>query len=38
VSNHFGNLKNGHYTAYARNPVYGKWNNFDDHIVTEMAA
>lgn len=25
VSNHFGNLKNGHYTAYARNPITRIW-------------
>ena len=25
VSNHYGGLKGGHYTAFARNPVVGKW-------------
>ena len=25
VSNHFGNLKNGHYTANAQNPVTKAW-------------
>ena len=30
VSNHFGSLGFGHYTAYAKNPLNNKWYNFDD--------
>ena len=33
VSNHFGSLSGGHYTAFARNPYYKKWYNFDDTDV-----
>ena len=25
VSNHYGSLGGGHYTAYAKNPVHKKW-------------
>lgn len=38
VSNHFGGLDGGHYTAYAMNPVYKKWFNFDDSDVSSMSA
>ena len=33
VSNHFGTLSGGHYTAFAKNPLYKKWFNFDDTDV-----
>ena len=33
VSNHFGTLHGGHYTAFAKNPLYNKWFNFDDTVV-----
>ena len=33
VSNHFGTLGAGHYTAFAKNPYYKKWFNFDDSHV-----
>ena len=33
VSNHFGSLSGGHYTAFCKNPVYNKWFNFDDSDV-----
>ena len=33
VSNHFGSLHGGHYTAFAKNPLYQKWFNFDDTDV-----
>ena len=33
VSNHFGSLSGGHYTAFAKNPYYQKWFNFDDTDV-----
>lgn len=38
VSNHTGNLKNGHYTAFCLNPVTKQWYLFDDHKVTLVAA
>lgn len=34
VSNHFGSLSGGHYTAFACNPHYKKWFNFDDTDVS----
>ncbi len=37
VSNHFGSLDGGHYTAYCKNPVYGKWFNFDDNDVSKLS-
>lgn len=37
VSNHFGSLHGGHYTAYAKNPVYQKWFNFDDTDVSRAS-
>jgi len=38
VSNHFGGLEGGHYTAYVKNPIIGGWFNFDDSIVSSMDA
>ncbi|GAA5889649.1 hypothetical protein JCM6882_007092 [Rhodosporidiobolus microsporus] len=37
VSNHFGGLGGGHYTAFAKNPDNGKWYDFDDSRVTEIS-
>ena len=36
VSNHFGGLGGGHYTAYAKNKVDQKWYDFDDSSVSPM--
>ncbi|BGP25693.1 ubiquitin carboxyl-terminal hydrolase [Rhodotorula toruloides] len=36
VSNHFGGLGGGHYTAFAKNPENGLWYDFDDSRVTEI--
>ncbi len=33
VSNHYGGLGGGHYTAYAQMPDDGKWYLFDDSRV-----
>jgi ubiquitin C-terminal hydrolase len=33
VTNHFGSLNGGHYTAYAKNPD-GNWYNFNDSSVS----
>ncbi|XP_060805897.1 ubiquitin carboxyl-terminal hydrolase 8-like isoform X2 [Amyelois transitella] len=44
VSNHYGSMEGGHYTAYCKNMAYcksnayGKWFKFDDHVVTEIAS
>lgn len=38
VSNHFGSLGGGHYTAYAKNPVYDKWFEFDDSSVSKFNS
>ncbi len=37
VSNHFGNVGYGHYTAYGKNPDNNKWYNFDDSSVSEVS-
>uniref|UniRef100_A0A4W5JUD1 ubiquitinyl hydrolase 1 n=1 Tax=Hucho hucho TaxID=62062 RepID=A0A4W5JUD1_9TELE len=34
VSNHYGGLRDGHYTSYARNKDNGQWYYFDDSKVT----
>jgi len=36
VSNHYGGLGGGHYTAYCQMPDDSKWYSFDDSGVTEM--
>merc|ERR1719273_988781 len=38
VSNHFGNLGGGHYTAYAKNILDNKWYNLDDSCVTALPS
>ncbi|XP_013173462.1 PREDICTED: ubiquitin carboxyl-terminal hydrolase 8 isoform X3 [Papilio xuthus] len=38
VSNHYGSMEGGHYTAYCKSSVYGKWYKYDDHVVTEIPA
>lgn len=30
VSNHFGSLSGGHYTAFCQNAINKKWYEFDD--------
>ncbi|NWV01188.1 UBP4 hydrolase, partial [Upupa epops] len=37
VSNHYGAMGVGHYTAYAKNKVNGKWYYFDDSSVSEAS-
>uniref|UniRef100_A0A7N8XNC9 ubiquitinyl hydrolase 1 n=1 Tax=Mastacembelus armatus TaxID=205130 RepID=A0A7N8XNC9_9TELE len=34
VSNHYGGLRDGHYTSYAKNKDNGQWYYFDDSKVT----
>ncbi|KPV74415.1 uncharacterized protein RHOBADRAFT_37429, partial [Rhodotorula graminis WP1] len=36
VSNHFGGLGGGHYTAFAKNHENGRWYDFDDSRVSEI--
>ncbi|XP_075753265.1 ubiquitin carboxyl-terminal hydrolase 8 isoform X1 [Pelodiscus sinensis] len=38
VSNHYGGLDGGHYTAYCRNAIKQRWYKFDDHEVSEISA
>ncbi|XP_058854633.1 ubiquitin carboxyl-terminal hydrolase 8-like isoform X1 [Acipenser ruthenus] len=38
VSNHYGGLDGGHYTAYCKNAVKQRWYKFDDHDVSELSA
>ena len=33
VSNHYGNMGFGHYTAFAQNPLDNQWYEFDDSSV-----
>ena len=37
VSNHFGNLEGGHYTAYASSDVLKRWYKFDDQVRTARS-
>ena len=36
ISNHFGSVGFGHYTAYAQNPLDKTWYNFDDSSVQNV--
>lgn len=36
VSNHYGGMGGGHYTAYAYNRIRQKWLEFDDQQVSEI--
>ena len=36
VSNHFGQMGFGHYTAYSKNPLTDKWYEFDDSRVSQV--
>uniref|UniRef100_A0A8B9RJK0 Ubiquitin carboxyl-terminal hydrolase n=1 Tax=Astyanax mexicanus TaxID=7994 RepID=A0A8B9RJK0_ASTMX len=37
VSNHYGGMGGGHYTAYAKNKADGKWYYFDDSSVSSAS-
>mmetsp|Transcript_9189 Transcript_9189/g.8085 ORF Transcript_9189/g.8085 Transcript_9189/m.8085 type:complete len:125 (+) Transcript_9189:1619-1993(+) len=37
VSNHFGGMGGGHYTAYCKHHFDGKWYEFDDSSVRKAA-
>ncbi|XP_054069735.1 ubiquitin carboxyl-terminal hydrolase 8 isoform X2 [Rissa tridactyla] len=38
VSNHYGGLDGGHYTAYCKNASKQRWFKFDDHEVSEISS
>ncbi|KAM6180833.1 ubiquitin carboxyl-terminal hydrolase 8 isoform 2-T2 [Erethizon dorsatum] len=38
VSNHYGGLDGGHYTAYCKNAARQRWFKFDDHEVSDISA
>ncbi|XP_068586566.1 ubiquitin carboxyl-terminal hydrolase 8 [Cebidichthys violaceus] len=38
VSNHYGGLDGGHYTAYCKNAPKQRWYKFDDHEVTDIST
>ena len=38
VSNHYGNMGFGHYTAYAKNPMTETWYEFDDSRVATLNS
>ena len=38
VSNHYGSLNGGHYTAFAQNPINKRWYEFDDSEVSRIDA
>ena len=37
VSNHYGTMEGGHYTAYGRNSLSNSWFKFDDHEVLPIS-
>jgi ubiquitin carboxyl-terminal hydrolase 4/11/15 len=38
VSNHYGSLNGGHYTAAVKNCVTGKWYNMNDSSCSESSG
>ncbi|KAM5171304.1 ubiquitin carboxyl-terminal hydrolase 8 isoform 2-T2 [Mantella aurantiaca] len=38
VSNHYGGLDGGHYTAFCKNALKQKWYKFDDHEVSDISV
>ena len=38
ISNHFGSLGGGHYTAYTKNCLLEKWFDFNDSSVSKIKA
>jgi ubiquitin C-terminal hydrolase len=36
VSNHYGNMGFGHYTAYGKNPLNQQWYEFDDSRLQQI--
>lgn len=38
VSNHYGTMEGGHYTAYCKSAEHKKWYKFDDNEVSEISS
>lgn len=38
VSNHYGSMGFGHYTAYCKNPLTNMWYDFDDSRVSKVEG
>ncbi|XP_026666636.1 ubiquitin carboxyl-terminal hydrolase 8-like isoform X2 [Ceratina calcarata] len=38
MSNHYGTMEGGHYTAFCKNAAQNKWYKYDDQTVTEVTA
>jgi ubiquitin carboxyl-terminal hydrolase 8 len=38
VSNHYGTMDAGHYTAYCKSAEHNKWFKFDDQDVMEISG
>ncbi|KAF3423965.1 hypothetical protein E2986_05418 [Frieseomelitta varia] len=38
MSNHYGTMEGGHYTAFCKNAAQNKWYKYDDHTVTEVTV
>ncbi|XP_078040551.1 ubiquitin carboxyl-terminal hydrolase 8 [Augochlora pura] len=38
MSNHYGTMEGGHYTAYCKNAAQNKWYKYDDQTVTEVTT
>ncbi|XP_017466689.1 PREDICTED: ubiquitin carboxyl-terminal hydrolase 8 isoform X1 [Rhagoletis zephyria] len=36
VSNHYGSMESGHYTAFCKSGNYARWFKFDDQVVTPL--
>ncbi|XP_055545273.1 ubiquitin carboxyl-terminal hydrolase 15 isoform X2 [Wyeomyia smithii] len=36
VSNHYGSMESGHYTAFCKNSIHQIWYKFDDHMVSSL--
>ncbi|XP_032671756.1 ubiquitin carboxyl-terminal hydrolase 8-like isoform X2 [Odontomachus brunneus] len=37
MSNHYGTMDGGHYTAFCKNATQNKWYKYDDQTVTEVS-
>jgi ubiquitin carboxyl-terminal hydrolase 4/11/15 len=37
VTNHYGSMGGGHYTAYAKNHIANKWYEFNDSRVSSIS-
>ncbi|KAM8705468.1 hypothetical protein ACLKA7_009856 [Drosophila subpalustris] len=38
VSNHYGTMEGGHYTAFCKSDSYGRWYKFDDQVVSTLDS